>query len=167
MQTSGQFRQRPLVGPLCYSRHFGEDKVLLRLQGNSGRKMCDQSVVRVWYSRGCHTFRPSHLPWFEHPKYVCWWVYIFKFLIRQFPSRNLFVPLIKMKSSLESNTEPPSSTNTVIAVQKPVACSRALCCLGLYHCVGSCLRRMQYSRTPLTRINWDCEPSGYTKNPDN
>jgi len=25
----------------------------------------------------------------------------------------------------------------------------------------------RYSRTPLIRINWDGEPSGYTENPDN
>jgi len=24
-----------------------------------------------------------------------------------------------------------------------------------------------YSRTPLIRINWDSEPSGYAENPDN
>jgi len=28
----------------------------------------------------------------------------------------------------------------------------------------SCIK---YSRTPLIRINWDGEPSGYAENPDN
>jgi hypothetical protein len=27
--------------------------------------------------------------------------------------------------------------------------------------------RSVYSRTPLIRINWDLEPSGYAENPDN
>jgi hypothetical protein len=27
--------------------------------------------------------------------------------------------------------------------------------------------RMQYCRSPLIRINWDGETSGYAKNPDN
>jgi hypothetical protein len=27
--------------------------------------------------------------------------------------------------------------------------------------------RSEYSRTPLTRINWDGEPSGHAENPDN
>lgn len=41
---------------------------------------------------------------FEHPKIVRWWDHIFKFLIRQFLSKtNLFVPLLKVKSSLEPN----------------------------------------------------------------
>ena len=29
------------------------------------------------------------------------------------------------------------------------------------------LRILTWSRTPLIRINWDCEPSGYAENPDN
>ena len=55
-------------------------------------------------SRGCHTFRPSHLPCSEHPKIVRWCDNIFQFHIRQFPSKNLFVPLLKFRSSLEPNT---------------------------------------------------------------
>jgi len=104
-------------------------------------------------SLGCHTFRPSHLPCFEHPKIVRWWDHIFKFLIRQFLSKNPFVLLFKVKSSIEP------STVIAVVLQKPVPCSRVLCCLVLYHWLGSCLRRIQCSRTPLIRINWDGELS--------
>jgi len=26
---------------------------------------------------------------------------------------------------------------------------------------------MEYSRTPIVRVNWDGEPTGYVENPDN
>jgi hypothetical protein len=32
---------------------------------------------------------------------------------------------------------------------------------------ADCASQHNYSRTPLLRINWDGEPSGYAENPDN
>ena len=32
---------------------------------------------------------------------------------------------------------------------------------------GSGHRLIRYGRTPIIRINWDGEPSGYAENPDN
>jgi hypothetical protein len=37
---------------------------------------------------------------------------------------------------------------------------------GLFFSNGI-ISKSQYSRTPLLRINWDIEPSGYAQNPDN
>jgi len=36
-----------------------------------------------------------------------------------------------------------------------------------YRRVFCCVDSSQYSRTPLIRINWDDDPSGYEENPDN
>jgi len=66
----GQFRHRPLVGTQSYSRHLGEDKFSCTCR----EILVEKRATKVWYvfdlSCGCHTFRPSHLPWFERPKNV-------------------------------------------------------------------------------------------------
>jgi len=51
------------------------------------------------------------------------------------------------------------------------------CCHFLYHyrqllmTVDASIQELycfsKYSRTPLIRINWDGDPSGYAENPDN
>jgi hypothetical protein len=51
-----------------------------------------------------------------------------------------------------------SSTRTVVRKTQPPKIPK--------HPSGhDCTRK--YSRTPLIRTNWDCEPSGHADNPDN
>jgi hypothetical protein len=67
-------------------RWFGPSVILDILEKTKFSCACREILVekratKVFYvfdtSLGCHTFRPFHLAWFEHPKNVRWRVYIF------------------------------------------------------------------------------------------
>ena len=40
-------------------------------------------------------------------------------------------------------------------------------CLLVIICLPSTCETYQYGRTPIVRVNWNGQPSGYTANPDN